>query len=307
MTKLTPSMKLTAILPWFGSKRTMGQDIATEVGQPSAYFSLCCGSMADLFAKEPSSHETLVDMHGHLMNLGRVLQEDAMAPKLYARLQRTLCGETIFERSRLFYRDHPTIDDADVPNLDCAYHFFLVSWMGRNGVAGTERKDYQMAVRWTPGGGAGGKRFESATESIPWWHQRLRRCLLLRRDIFEVLPKIDDKSNVAMYVDPTYLRETRGGAKYEHEFRDFTGTDRENEDDHARLAEALGRFRHARAVVSYYRHPRLERLYPGWTNRDMTRQKNLHVQNHRGAGKQDAPEVLLINGPSYAAKTNELF
>ena len=29
-------------------------------------------------------------------------------------------------------------------------------------------------------------------------------------------------------------------------------------------------------------------------------QKNLHVQNRRGSGKKDAPEVLLINGESFA-------
>ena len=95
---------------------------------------------------------------------------------------------------------------------------------------------------------------------------------------------------MALYVDPPYLKDTRaGGAKYLHEFE---------EDDHVRLAEMLGRFNQARVVVSYYDDPRLEQLYPGWTIRKCYRQKNLHVQNRRGAGTSVAPEVLLLNGPS---------
>ena len=164
--------------------------------------------------------------------------------------------------------------------------------------------NYPMAVRWTPGGGHGGVRFRSATESIPLWHQRLRQVIILRRDLFEVLPKIQDVKGVVVYVDPTYLRETRGGAEYVHEFQDDTGTIFETEDDHARLAREVGRFEHARVVVSYYDHPRLGRLYEGWTKRNMSRQKNLHVQNlhvqnRRGAGPCVAPEVLVLNGPSY--------
>ena len=43
-------------------------------------------------------------------------------------------------------------------------------------------------------------------------------------------------------------------------------------------------------------------LYPAdrWTKRCVHRMKNLHVQNGRGSKRTIAPEVLLINGPSYA-------
>ncbi len=54
----------------------------------------------------------------------------------------------------------------------------------------------------------------------------------------------------------------------------------------------------ARVVVSYYEHPRLAGLYSGWTKRNCTVMKVLHLQNKRGAERADAPEVLLMNGPS---------
>ena len=40
-------------------------------------------------------------------------------------------------------------------------------------------------------------------------------------------------------------------------------------------------------------------LYRGWTFVDHTRLKTLHVQNGDGQTK-NAPEVLIINGKSYA-------
>jgi len=59
--------------------------------------------------------------------------------------------------------------------------------------------------------------------------------------------------------------------------------------------------------VSYYDAPELAELYPAWTVRKCYRQKNLHVQNRRAEGKCEAPEVLLLNGPSFSAAQDTLF
>ena len=198
--------------------------------------------------------------------------------------------------------------DPEAIDIDAAYHFFLVSWMGRNGVAGTKRYNCAMAVRWTPGGGGSGGRFCAAVESLPDWHERLRSVLILKRDALDVIPRIDDLPSVAIYVDPPYFSSTRSGSTtYEHDFSDADAEDgeRREKEKHERLAKCLGRFQRARVVVSYYDDPRLAELYPGWTRRDMARQKNLHVQNRRGAGSCIAPEVLLLNGPSLAQAAAE--
>ena len=78
------------------------------------------------------------------------------------------------------------------------------------------------------------------------------------------------------------------------------------DEDHIRLAEMAKRFTRARVVISYYDSPRLEELYPGWTKVDYSRHKHLHVQNKRGSTRQEAPEVLLINGDEIQEK-NGLF
>jgi site-specific DNA-adenine methylase len=109
-----------------------------------------------------------------------------------------------------------------------------------------------------------------------------------------VLPKIEDDSGVSIYVDPPYLPGTvAGNSKYLHEFKP---------DAHELLAKELSRFRKARVVVSYYADPLLKELYPKWTSLDCSRHKHLHVQNKRGMGRKEAPEVLLINGPAVVQK-----
>lgn len=289
---------ITAIAAWYGGKRTLAPTIVAELGQHKAYWEPCCGSMAVLFAKEPSSHETVNDLHGDIINLARVIADDQLAPQLYDRLQRTLMAEPIVLAAKAAVA---IPYDIDQPDMDRAYHYFVLSWAGRNGVSGTKRYNYQMAVRWTHGGGSGAVRFRSAVESLPWWHRRLQNVEILRRDLFIVLDKIEDEPGTAIYLDPPYLRTgaRTGTNPYLHEF---------SGEDHARLAVAASRFQAARVVISYYDDPVLDELYPDWLKRRVTVNKNLHVQNRRGSSKCEAPEVLLINGPSYASDdTRRLF
>jgi len=257
--------------------------------------------MAVLLAKPTSPHEHVNDLHGDLVNLAMVLASDRAAD-LYDRLQRTLYTEDLFRAAKIaFIHENPQPPESpqavETHHVARAYVYFVVSWIGRNGVSGTQRCNYQMAVRWTPGGGGGGRRFITAVESIPTWHERLRNVVILRRDGVEVIDKIEDCPGVVIYADPPYLKHTRGdggGSVYAHDFDSI---------DHTRLAAALGRFQHARVVVSYYDDDALSELYPPprWTHRRVYRNKNLHVQNRRGGKGAIAPEVLLINGPSLAA------
>jgi len=292
--------KITALSSWFGGKRTLAPTIVEELGPHRAYWEPACGSMAVLFAKPPSNHETVNDLHGDLVNMARVIASDA-AFALYDRLMRTVMCEPLVTDARAH-----VAADIDAPasgtggDADRAYWYFVLSWAARNGVAGAARMTFQMAVRWTSGGGSGSVRFRSAVDSLPWWHRRLRNVEILRRDLFDVVPRIADQQGTVIYMDPPYLRRGgRSGAQaYLYEF---------GAGDHRTLAELLARFKAARVVVSYYDDPQLAELYPAphWTKRLVYRQKNLHVQSRRGVGKSTAPEVLLLNGPSYANKEPE--
>lgn len=301
-------MPITSIAPWFGSKRTMAPEIVRQLGPHQFYIEGCFGSLAVIMAKEPSEHEQVCDTHGAVTNLAWCVQAEEIAPVLYERLQRVCYSDDIYADSKDWLAKHepdPELPDMSsfdpfpvpAPDIDWAYHYFIASWMGRNGVAGTARVNYQIATRWTQGGGSGPLRFRNATESIPAWHDRLRNVHILRRDLFDVLPKIEDASGAAIYVDPPYLPETvASNSRYACQF---------SAGQHEKLAKILRGFTRARVVVSYYAAPRLATLYPGWTVLDCSRHKHLHTQNKRGAKRHDAPEVLLINGPAFAAESEE--
>jgi DNA adenine methylase len=273
-------MKITAIAPWFGGKRTLAPTIVREIGPHSVYFEPFCGSMAVLLQKPQVKQETVNDLHGDLINLARVIQ-GADAVLLYRRLRRVLFHEDYLAEAREKCSD--PISDV---GIDRAYWYFLHSWICRNGTAGTKESNQNFCRRFTSNGGAPGKRLMSAVDSIPAWRRRLRHVAIFRMDAFEMCERIEDKEGTVVYADPPYLKKN---GEYQHDF-DWLA--------HRRLAKAMRRFTKTRVVVSYYEHHDLKELYPGWTKREVYRAKSMAL-GRQGESCTTAPEVLLINGPSY--------
>ena len=288
---MTDEMKIKAIAPWFGGKRTLAPAIVAELGPHSAYWEPFCGSMAVLLAKEQSSFETVNDQYGEVINLAWVLQREELAIELYATVSRLLLHEEIFHEAAARYRERGH-SPAGEPDVSRAADFMICSWFGRNGVSGTSSYNQGFCVRYTKNGGHAATRWCSAVESIPAWHQRLRSVTILNRDGFEVLERIEDAPGVVVYCDPPYVEKR---CKYIHDFERA---------DHARLAELLFRFKRTRVVVSYYDHPELDELYrqQPWFKRKLKATKALVNQGMRdGKGAVEAPEVLWMNMEPLAA------
>lgn len=281
MTKDAPKIK--SLVPYFGGKRMMAARIIEELGPHKAYWEPFCGSMAVLLCKKPSYMETVNDLHGDLINLARVIQDPAEGSAMYRRLRRLLFHD------QLRVEATTELEKPFVPGPDRAFWYLVQSWVGRNGFAGT-RHAYTttFSVRYTASGGNPAVRLTSVVESIPAWRRRMRRVTILSRDAFEIIPKIDDQTNTAIYVDPPYIAKS---TQYTHDFEPK---------DHQRLAGLLGAFSKARIVVSYYADAKLAEWYPAWTQRVIDVTKGLSHAGRRGVNKSRAKEVLLINGPSYA-------
>ncbi len=280
-------MKIKALAPWFGSKRSLAPQIVELIGLHKAYWEPFCGSMAVLMRKAPCDLETVNDLNGDLINLAKVVRDKTLAFELYDKLSRTLCAERFFLESKEHWNSVCYISED--PDVDRAYDFFVASWQGLNGVGGTQRCNYQFALRWCVGGGQGAKRWANVVSSIPAWHKRLCNVTIVQKDAFWMLENIKDESHAVIYCDPPYFTKSN---KYIHDFES---------DDHDRLGELLGRFKRAKVIVSYYDHPKLEGLYPGWSRphlannrtgmRNATRNKKPPI--HSGPKKQQ--EVLLVN------------
>lgn len=278
------AMKITALAPWFGGKRNLAPAIIKLLGKHRVYWEPFCGGMSVLLAKTPCGMETVNDLHGDLVNLARVVQNEDMAVDLFGRLGRILMSESLFKDAAERYHKRGYGGDG-MPDVDAAFDYCLCAWLGRNGVAGTASYNQGFCVRYTANGGHAAKRFQSVVESIPAWYHRLRNVTILCRDAFEVIPRIEDTAGIAIYLDPPYLVK---GAKYVHDFEP---------EDHERLAVLLRRFQKARVVVSYYDHPKLRELYPDWTSHKIEVSKALAHQGSRGTNDVKAVEVLLVNEP----------
>jgi DNA adenine methylase len=281
-----------AIAPWYGSKRTLAPVIVHELGKHRAYWEPFCGSMAVLLAKPACSMETANDLHGDLINLARIVKDPQLGPQLYRRLRRILpAQEELFDARRRMAMA------TEAVGIDRAEAYFVNSWLSMNGAAGTAAAGESsrgarrgICRRFSSGGGAPGIRFAGAVASIPAWRRRLRTVFVLQQDGTELCERIEDRAGTVIYADPPYLKK---GERYIHDFDRLA---------HRRLAKVLGRFQKTRVVVSYYDHPDLATLYPGWTKREVHITKALGNQGRRDVtGKlTKAPEVLLINGPSLA-------
>lgn len=287
-----PEMTIGALSPWAGAKRNLAAPIIRELGKHVKYDEPFCGSCAILLAKPPATCETVNDLHGDLINLARVLKNEETAVALYGQLSRLLMHEDLFHEAAERWRQAGHRPASDAPDLDRAADYMVCSWFGRNGVAGTQNYHQGFCVRYTKNGGHAGKRWCSAVDSIPAWHERLRRATILNRDGFELLGRLEDAEGCAIYCDPPYIQK---GFKYVHDFA---------AGDHQRLADLLARFKRTRVVVSYYQHPDLGRLYPPgrWWMQSLKATKAIVNQGRRDKqGAVEAPEVLITNGPSYAA------
>jgi DNA adenine methylase len=280
-----PEMKITALAPWFGSKRNLALEISALLGKHSSYFEPFCGSMAVLLQKPASSHENVNDLHGDLINMALVVADTQLGSKLFRMLRRTMLHEDLHAlvRERMLAVKEWDWRNGDKPDVQRAYDYFVFSWIGRNGTAGTNNVNSGFCHRWTPHGGHGGQRFASAIESIPAWRKRIRRATITRMDGFEFLGKVEDCEGTSIYVDPPYFVK---GAKYVHDFAP---------EDHERLAKLLHRFTKARVVLSYYDDPKLTELYPDWTQYKIEVSKALAHQGARGENNAKAIEVLLVN------------
>lgn len=270
-------MKIKAIAPWFGGKRNMANTIINLIGKHRVYWEVFCGSMAVLLSKEPCVMETVCDLHGDLINLAKVVQDEQSALDLYSRLNRTLMCDALCHESK----DRLDSDtEINAPDVQRAYDYFVVSWLGRNGVAGTRSYNFHYCVRYTSNGGHAAKRWRSVIESIPDWHHRLMNVTILQRDAFDVLEKIEDKNGTVIYADPPYFTK---GSLYKHDFE---------QDDHVKLAKLLSRFQKTRVVLSYYDDANLYELYPGWSKHYVNVTKAMSCSNSKPS---TAVEVILVN------------
>jgi DNA adenine methylase len=280
-----PRMKpITALAPWFGSNRTLAENVGRAlagcewVGVPFA------GGMSELLHIKARSL-LVSDLHRRVLNLATVVADPVLNPRLRERLARLPHHTDVLRVSQLRCIDRESsTDDSGLggettPDLDWACDYFVCCWWARNGTAGTQREfEAGLSVRWEAGGGDSALRVRNATKGIAIWQQVMQRCTFVCLDVFEFLDRVKDKAVHGLYLDPPF---PGPGDKYRHRFTLA---------DHRRLAGRLLELRACRVVCRFYDHPLVRELYPEdqWTWNRFTGRKQTN---------EAGPEVLLIRNP----------
>jgi DNA adenine methylase len=208
------------------------------------------GSAAILLNREPTGAETYNDLDGEVVNFFKVLRDEfddlvrviSLTPFSRAEFVKSLHKQpkTDLERARLFYvRARQTRSGLCQVATEgrWACHKDTI----RNGMSGGVSK-------WL--GGVPG------LASIA---ERLLRVQLENRPALRVIESYDS-SKTFFYVDPPYIHDTRGDKNgYAHEMDNM---------EHTALAEVLSACT-GRVAISGYRSSLADRIYAGFSRRDM--------------------------------------
>jgi DNA adenine methylase len=259
-------------VPYFGGKMTLGPAVAALLPPHLHYVEPFCGSLAVLFAKKPSPHETVNDLDGELMTFWRILREQ---PDDLARA----CALTPHSRA-----EHQAAYEPANIELEVARRVFVRLTQGRS--AKLRKTGWRHFVK--PAGSSVGMPSYLAgyVDRMAPAIERLAGVSLESMPALDLIAKYGTDPDVLLYVDPPYLGSTRGESAdgYKHELK--------TEDEHRELAEALHAAR-AAVVLSGYPSDLYDRdLYAGWDRHSMA----------TGTGQGDnqwgnRTEVLWSNRP----------
>ncbi len=277
-----PAIK--CLSPWFGSNRMLAPMVGQElmgcdfVGVPFA------GGMSELLRIKARTLN-VNDLHRHVIMLATVLANPKLAPTVYRRLRRVPFHPESLSDAQEHCR---SMERVSVPlsmeaQIQWATAYFVAAWMPRHGSGGTKGElSVGVSTRWGATGGDSAKHYWGAVDSIRAWHKILRRGNFTSLDWGQFIGKCKDEEGHGIYCDPPF---PGPGEKYLYRMGD---------EAHRNLAKALSSYENARVVCRFYDHPLVRELYPEgrWTWR--------HLKGRDQTNDDAKPEVLLINGASYA-------
>lgn len=213
------------VLRYPGSKHSLARRIVQMMPRHRRYLEPFMGSAAVLLAKPRSRDEIVNDRDDDIVNLFRILRDDALRAELVEAVELTPYAEA--ELKVLGGAATPT-DDA----VERARRFLVRSWFD---IAGLRPHGHASSMR-VPGPKTPQHRPASVWDKLPerisCAGRRLAGVEVLSRDAISLIESQNDP-RVLIYADPPYLHSTRQSKSYyRHEMTDC---------DHERLLYALRR------------------------------------------------------------------
>lgn len=265
------------VFPYFGSKATLAPWIVSMMPEHRVYIEPFAGSCAVLFAKSPSRHEIVNDLHQGIVTFFMVLRED---PHGLA----DVCALSPYSRDEYEAADYrlPELED-----LERARRW----WVRINqsfSATGT------FATGWSISVGQNSSNPETTVARIARFRDaavRLMQVNIESMDAIECIAKYQS-ADAVIYVDPPYVLSTRSAARqrpdgdYAHDMLD--------DHSHRVLAEVLCASP-ATVFLSGYPSPLYDTLYDGWyrVEREVLRRSS----NGSIEPQESRTEVVWSNRP----------
>jgi len=199
--------KLKTPITYYGGKQTMLIHILPLIPEHNSYTEAFAGGLAVLFAKEPSSLETVNDLNGELINFYKVCQTkfDELAMELHC----TLHSRTMHEYAEFVYM-HPW-HFTEVERAKALWILSKMSFASKlDGSFGYDKTKNSMP-----------KKIDFAIQNFDdKIYERLRRVTIECTDALRIIKSRDTKETFH-FVDPpyigSYLGHYKGYTEYDFE------------------------------------------------------------------------------------------
>jgi DNA adenine methylase len=269
---------MKACFAYYGGKSGMAPLIVSLLPPHRVYMEPFAGSLAVLFAKEPSQHEIVNDLDGAVVAFFRMLRDRPDD------LERA-CRLTPYARLEYQIAD---LSASGLSDLELARRFwvrvnqsFAKSHGGRTGWSVTTARN-QSTTNSVLGRL---DRFQACAE-------RLMSVVIESYDASELIDRLATP-DTSIYADPPYLGSGRSGSRQTGGYTDYA-QDMSDPQSHERLAEALHRTP-AAVILSGYPTPLYETLYGDWDYLDIS--VHVHSSNAVAVERGERTERLWSNRP----------
>ena len=252
------------LLNYPGSKWGMAEEIAAMLPKHRTYLEPYFGSGAVFFTKAPSPIEIINDRDGDTINFFRMVRE---APDELSRR----IGLTPY--SREVYDEAWAVRGMEVDHMEKAVFFAIRSKMGWGYKLHT-KTGFKIDLCGREGNYAV-REWNGVPDAIRDAARRLKDACIENRPALDLIRKCNDPK-AAIYCDPPYLMETRGGKQYNHEM---------TQQDHEELLHELLRSK-ASVILSGYASSLYDDALQGWHRKEF----KSYNQN-----KERRTEVLWCN------------
>ena len=259
------------VIRYFGGKWTLAPWIISFFPKHLTYVEPFGGVASVLLRKEPAPVvDVYNDLDHRIVNIFRILRDPVKSERLRELVEMTPFSREEFELSYA--------DDSELDELEAARLHLLRAAAGFGASAhvrektGFRSKDVRARAH-------AAKNWAKWPYQIPLYLERLRGCVIENQPASQVIAR-HDAPETLFYVDPPYVRETRGQSHrkdYAHEMTD---------DDHRALAAQLHTVAGMVIVSGYASGMYDEELFRDWER---------HERPHFANGGHERTEVVWLN------------